>query len=214
MKRTLPLTILLIFQLMLSILILKSNIIIFALVLFLLNILNCLILVFEPYWKKGAWLIFIMIIEVFIYVTSVFLIKGNFIFGVFNILSLICGIFIVMIAHFMKPSKIDKNTNSSNNREKKKQERNQESRHNIKTEIDNKTNKFENDISDSNEDEQESEPVAKKNVKIQYFILQDKIIHKPDCNKYNKKLEFKILGSKRYAQSKQFSACESCDPFI
>jgi len=144
------------------------------------NLALFLFLSLEPYWKIGAWLMYLVMAEVLLYIINIVYVK-MFVYysSIFNLIVILSGILVSFVAHQMKVS------------EKKYKPVNSE-----ETEI----------VKDN--PEQENKPEIKS-----YVLTNDNFIHSTDCSTVQDEDNVKIIGSKRYAESKKYTVCDVCQPF-
>ncbi|MCM2325451.1 MAG: hypothetical protein NDI94_03230 [Candidatus Woesearchaeota archaeon] len=155
-------------------------------IVFAFNTLFWLVLMLEPYWKIGAWLLFTGNAYVYIYSLNIMIFrKFVFVSTVIAGMSLAAGLILVMIAWSMKQKemkplrKIDETVEETSY-----------------TSVEEK--------SPAEEEKKEKKP-------IQVYIATEKTLHKDDCNLVKGK--GKIIGSLRYAESKGLKSCKVCSPF-
>ncbi len=158
--------------------------------LFLLNIALLFFLVKEPYWKKGAWLVYLSFIEIMAYIINLAIFNILiFYFGLINLAGIFLAISVVIVAHIMKLNEAEETKEAYGEYEEPQEE---------KKEIIEEENKIETKKIDSKT----------------YIATPDKRVHLEDCPELESCPENKriSIGSKRYARMK-YDSCKICNPF-
>jgi hypothetical protein len=155
-------------------------------IVFAFNTLFWLVLMLEPYWKIGAWLLFGSNAYMYIYSLNIMIFrKFVLISTVIAGLGLAAGLILVVVAWSMKHKEITPFKK-------------------LDKEID--------EISYAPTEEKSPVVEEKKEMKpTPIYIATEKTLHKDDCNLVKGK--GKIIGSLRYAESKGLKSCKVCSPF-
>ena len=179
--------------------------------LFILNLLLFIVLSIEPFWRLGAWLIYLVMVEVFLFIINLFYVKKFiFISSIFNLAVIFFGIIIAFFAHIMK-SQEDK---SKNNFEKPKNKTGHDEEgpkeNSLKENSEKEISKEENP---NEENTEETKKEIKETENKSYVLSRDNVVHSFECDLLDSKEDATVIGSKRYAESKKYKVCEVCRPF-
>ena len=196
MKRTGEILVVLVLQLLAALLLVSGfDSAALSLGLLFLNVVLFVFLALEPYWKIGAWLVYLVIAGVSFYVLDLILLNRYLAYsGYLAIAALSLGILLVFIAHRMRLKEgeyIPKNAPKDG---------------------------FEFEDSGqplpmhSPKPEEPKEEPKKVEIKS-YIATKDNIIHAEGCELLKDEKDTKVIGSKRYAASGKFKPCEKCKPF-
>jgi len=168
--------------------------------LFISNTLLLAYLFYEPYWKTGSSLLFLVFLEVTFFllnkVTLQFLIKVH---CIGNMITLILGMIVLVMAHRMRIT--ERGYEKKIFYKKKKKAKHE------------KTDKASDDEIKENDDfHEEEQDDEEKTVENETFVLDStERLHKTGCKDI--KGETKVIGSKRYALHKGYTPCKVCKPF-
>jgi predicted membrane protein len=180
-----------------------------------------LILIFEPYWKKGAVLLCLGIIEFLLFLVN-FSIFRKFLLihtGI-HVLTLLFVILIVFIAHILRISENKQNKNRRKNKQNESLVEKEEEIVDEKSTMNESTDSKSEDVDDneigldiSNENNEVDNEVGKKTIEKSYYLTTDKKVHLSGCLKIVDIDNATVTSSKRYAESKKFKPCDECRPF-
>ena len=175
---------------------------------FILDLMLIFIMVREPYWKKGAWLVYFAIVEFLLYLTNIVYFRKLIVLNLYlNQFTIFCALVVVIIAHMIKDNQgkkaedveefedyVDNNSEESNKQVEDKESAQEE---------------------DSDVDEEPTDEIPKKkDVEfVTYFMTKDNIVHIAGCIDLKDNKDMIATSSKRYAQSKKFKPCTKGNPF-
>lgn len=176
---------------------------------FVLTLMLIFLMVREPYWKKGAWLVYFAIVEFLLYLVNIVYFRKLILLNMYlNQFTIFCALGVVMIAHFIKDSQ-------EGSKEEVEEFEDYVDNHHEEPEKEN-----DEEVTDKKEDkdidigESVDEVPMKKDVEFKtYFMTKDNVVHIEGCTKLINVKDVTATSSTRYAKSKKFNPCTKCNPF-
>ncbi|MEK6916148.1 MAG: hypothetical protein AABW92_00230 [Nanoarchaeota archaeon] len=212
MKKTGEMLFTLVLQLVLALLLVfKISSVNFAFWLLLLNVVLFVFLALEPYWKIGAWLTYLISVEVSFYVLNLMFFNTYLTYsGYLTLIALLFGIALVYVAHRLRIK--EKEYIPDDGGEEFNFEDSGEPLPLHKPEPESEDELDEESEEEQEEPETENNNETKAEIKS-YVATKDDVVHLESCGDLEDEKETRIIGSKRYASSSKFKACEKCKPF-